>query len=557
METADEICRRGWSYAERVVSGEIDAGSWVRKACRKALAWRENPPDGVFFHPEKAARPVQFAGYCQHLKGPMAGQPIRLEDWQVFATIQIYGWLRADGLRVVRTVYFEVPRKNGKSTWLSVLCVYHLVADNEPGAEVYSSGVTRDQARIVFGDAQAMVRASPNLSKMLGVHRSAIFRTETNSKFEPLSADAGSLEGKSPSFSVVDEVHVHKTPEVWDVLNVASGARAQPLIFGITTAGTNREGVAYQLREYLTKVLDGHVDDPTFFGVIYSIDETDDWREKANWIKANPNYGVSVQPDDLDRLFLQAQESPSAETNFRTKRLNEWRNATDAWILSADWEACNDPRPPIETWRGQPCYIGLDLASVSDFACVSVLFPQPPKVHVYMKSYLPLDTIRDRSGAMGETFRSWMEQGYIIATDGNVTDLSYIKEEVLRLCEMFKVREIAYDPWGANELSADLLDRGLPMVKVPQSIASMSDASKEFEKLIKARRLVHGNDPVLSWMVSNAVIYTDVNENIKVKKETQAAKIDGVVATIMALGRLKVNGGLIENPYERRGIRTL
>jgi phage terminase large subunit-like protein len=406
-----------------------------------------------------------------------------------------------------------------------------------------------------------MADRSPDLASRLVTNKAGIAHIPSNSSFKPLSAEAHSLEGKNPSFNVIDELHVHKTSEVYDVLDVASGARAQPLLFSITTAGTNRQGICYEKRTYLTKILDGHVDDVTFFGVIFHIDKDDDWRHRDSWIKANPNYGVSVQIDDLERLCKQAQESPSAETNFRTKRLNEWRNATMAWISSVDWERCNSERPPLESLRGRDCYMGLDLASVSDFASLALLFPEwhgnTMWIYQYLQNYLPEATVYDKAGALGARYRKWVEDGYVKATPGNVTDLSYIKQDIQDALEKFNVREIAYDPYGANELSASLLDEGAPMVKVSQSIMSMSDPAKELEKAIKAGTLVPGGDPVMSWMISNCVIYTDPNDNIKVRKEHDANKVDGVIATIMALGRLKVNGGDAPNPYESRGIRTL
>ena len=243
---AEELDKAGWKYCDDVIDGTIPAGELIIAACKRARAQLLDPT--LTYDPIKAVKPAQFAGYLRHLKGPLAGEPVTLEPWQIFMITQIYGWIREDGRRLVRSVYIEVPRKNGKSTLCSVLALYHLLADGEASAEVYSSAITRDQARIVFGDAQAMTRGSPQLNKHLGVQRSSIFHTKSNSKFEPLSSDAGTLEGKNPSFSVVDELHTHKTSDVWDVLNVASGARAQPIIFGITTAGTNREGIAYQLR---------------------------------------------------------------------------------------------------------------------------------------------------------------------------------------------------------------------------------------------------------------------------------------------------------------------
>lgn len=552
-----------WGYARQVIDGTVPACGYVKKQCQNALDRLEAVKAGdsdYTYNPEKAVKPALFARlYSKHLKGPLAGQAVELDPWQLFMITQIYGWFRPDGYRVVRTAYIEVPRKNGKSTLCSIMGLYHLFADGEASAEVYSAAKTRDQARIVFGDAQAMVRGSSSLSEALGVHRSNIHHTASNSKFEPLASDAGSLEGRNPSFSIVDEVHTHPNPEVWDVLAVASGARSQPLQFGITTAGTNREGVAYQLRDYLIKTIQGQVEDDSFFGMIYTIDEGDDWTKPASWEKANPSYGRSVQPDDMERLAKQAGESPSARVNYMTKRLNVWQNASEAWLNMIDWERCGEtPRPPIETLKGQPCYIGLDLASVSDFACVAVLFPQMDgKVFQYVYHYLPEDTIQEKGGSMARLYQTWYQDGSIVATEGNVNDLKYIKERILDLCSEYQVKEIAFDPWGANELSADLLDRGLPMIKVGQGIGSMSGPSKTYESMIKSGRLVHGNDPIMDWMISNCEAWHDVNDNIKVRKGNAGNKIDGVIASIMALGRLEVNGGLRESAYATRGIRVI
>ena len=426
----EELAKVAWGYAEQVVKGKIPACMNVRRSCQAALDIRKRKD--IEFDATAAARPIRFASFIRHLKGPKAGEPIEFEPWQMFLISQVYGWKRPDGKRLRRSVYIEVPRKSGKSTLCSVLSLYHLMADGEPSAEVYSAATSRDQARIVFGDAQAMAKGSSHLSKHLTVNRSCISFETKNSKFEPLSADAGSLEGRSPSFAVVDELHVHKTPEVYDVLNVASGARAQPLLFTITTAGVNREGICYQVRDYAIKILEGHVDDDTFFSLIYGVDEEDDWRKPETWIKANPNYGVSVQPDDLARLAKQAEESPSAETNFKTKRLNVWCSTNSAWLSMAAWDACDKPRPPISHFKGQPCYIGLDLASVNDFASVALIFQEGGNLYPFVYNYLPMDTITDKAGAMGAKYREWLDQGYIIATDGSVTDLNYIKQQVIK-----------------------------------------------------------------------------------------------------------------------------
>lgn len=553
--TDEMITKDAWGYARDVVEKRIPACELVRLSAQRAIEMLER--SDIYFDDNAAARPIRFANFISHLKGPKAGEPIVFEPWQKFLITQVYGWKREDGKRLRRSVYIEVPRKSGKSTLCSVLSLYHLMADNESSAEVYSAATSRDQARIVFGDAQAMVRNSVHLSRHLTVNRSCISFEKANSKFEPLSADAGSLEGRSPSFSVVDELHVHKTPEVYDVLNVASGARAQPLLFTITTAGVNREGVCYQVRDYAIKILQGHVDDDSFFSLVYGIDEEDDWRDQEAWKKANPNWGVSVQPDDLTRLAKQAEESPSSETNFKTKRLNVWCSTDSAWLSMSSWDACNLERPPMEHWKGKPCYIGLDLASVNDFACVAYLFQDNGILYPYVSNYLPYDTILDKSGAMGSKYREWLDAGYITATDGSVTDLSYIREELFSAAELYDIKQIAFDPYGALQLVTELMDHGLPLVKFPQNIMSMSDPSKELEKAILSKNLAHGNDPVLRWMASNAVIWTDQNDNIKVKKNSAANKIDGVIALIMALGRMKVHAGLQPSIYETRGIRTI
>lgn len=559
MSAPDQTVEAGWDYAEKVLDGYIPAAEPLKRACQRAFDMLAMVDAAEYYYDYKAAqRVVDFFGYLRHLKGPLAGQPLHLADWQLFVVSQVYGWKRSDGRRLFRTVYIEVPRKSGKSTFLSGLGLYHLVADGEAGAEVYSAATTRDQARIVFGDASQMVRKSPQLSKRLEPYKTAITYEEEGSKFAPLSADANTLEGLNPSAAVIDELHVHKTPEVWDVINVAAGARAQPIIFGITTAGTNQNGVCYEQRDYVLKILQGHIEDNTYFGCIWTIDEDDDWRDPESWRKANPGYGISVFPDDLERLCKQAQESASAEVNFRTKRLNQWMNASQAWIKSGDYELCKEnKKPPLEYWKGRDAYVGLDLAQVSDIAAAVILFEENGKLYPYGRYYLPLDTVREASGQLGNLYTGWVREGHIITTDGNVTDLTYIEDDLMTFFEDYNLREVAFDPYGATQLTSNMLDHGLPMVKMSQSIMSMSDPAKELEKAIKSGTLCPGDDPVMAWAISNCVIYVDPNDNIKVKKENENQKIDPVIALIMALGRLKVHGGAKPSPYEKRGIRTI
>ena len=551
-----------WGYAQDVVEGKIPACEYVKKQCENALDRLTQFKAGdcpYTYDSARGTRPAIFAKLsCRHLKGPLAGAAIEFKPWQLFLVTQVYGWVDEVGNRIVRTVYFEVPRKNGKSTIMSVLGIYHLGFDGEIGAEVYSAAKTRDQARIVFDDAQNMVKASPALGTTLKRQRDSLTRTDMNAKFVPLASDAGSLEGKNPSFAIVDEVHTHRNSEIWDVLAIASGARAQPLQFGITTAGTDRAGVAYRLRDYTIKTIQGQVEDDSFWGMVYTLDEGDEWNSLASFAKANPNYDVSVRPDDMVRLAKQSEESPSAKVNFMTKRLNVWSNAAVAWLSMSQWDACGElERPPISHWRGKPAYIGLDLASVSDVTCVAICFAEDGIVYPYVTSFLPEDTVFAKGGHYGRIYQGWLDDGLLQITPGNVTDLRYIKEYVLTLCGEYNVKEIAFDPWGASELSADLLDQGLPMVKMGQGISAMSGPSKALESLVRSKKLAHGNDDVLSWMASNCEAFTDVNENVKIRKGAPENKIDGIVATIMALGRLDINGGIRDSVYEQRGIRYL
>ena len=560
MQTPQTIAE-GWRYAETVVSGEKLAGELVKQACARALRDRKESEkeDYPYYYDEEAAqRVVTFFGFLKHLKGPLAGTPLYIGGWQIFIVSQLYGWKRkSDGYRRFRTCYIEVPRKSGKSTFCSGLGLYNLIADGEEAAEVYSAATTREQARIIFGDASHMVRKSV-LAKKLTVHKTSITHLDSGSKFVPLSADANSLEGLSPSLSLVDELHVHKTSDVWDVLNVASGARSQPLIFAITTAGTNLAGICYETRGYGLKVLDSQVHDDTFFACVWTIDEGDDWRDPKTWEKANPGYGTSVQVDDLERLCKQAQESATAEVNFRTKRLNQWMNASQAWIKSADWEACvENTKPSISHFAGKSCYVGLDLAQVADLTAAVFLFEENGLLYPYGRYYLPEGAIQKATGTLGNLYTAWAHSDHVIVTPGDVTDLRYIEDDLCEAFGEYQIKEIAFDPYGAIQLTASMLDKGLPMVKMSQSIMSMTDPSKEFEKAVISGTLCPGDDPVMAFAASNCVIYIDPNSNIKVKKDHVDQKIDPVIASIMALGRLKVNGGLQPSVYSTRGIRSM
>jgi phage terminase large subunit-like protein len=380
------IARR---YAEAVVGGDIAACKWVQLACQRQLddlerfkgrgsPYRFNPvlvdKQGRRFQP--ADNLCAFVERLPHVKGPLAGQPITLEPWQVFILTTVFGWVKPDGKRRFRRAYIEVPRGSGKSALSSAVALYMLAADGEGGAEVYSLATTRDQARIVFGDAQAMARRSTGFRTRFGVGVGAhnIHVLASGSKFEALSAEGSTLDGLNIHFGCIDELHAHKTRTVYDVVETGTGKRDNSLLWVITTAGSNRSGICYEVRTFVTRLLDRVFDDDSQFGVVYGLDDGDDWTLEESLIKANPNWGISVRPEVLLPLQAKAMQMPSAVNNFKTKHLNEWVNADTAWMDMRAWDRCAEVGLDLDAYAGEPCWIGLDLASKTDIAALLLVF---------------------------------------------------------------------------------------------------------------------------------------------------------------------------------------
>lgn len=535
---SDPHVLRGLEYARSVAAGNIAACSWVRLACQRQLqdlareGWRYR------FDEARAGRVCRFIEFLPHIKGPLAGQRLHLEAWQCWILTTVFGWVdTATGKRRFRRAYVEVPRGNGKSALSSGIGLYMLAADGEGGAEVYSAATTRDQARIVFRDAQAMTRKVPDLASRLGMTVAAhnIHVLRTASKFEALSAEGSSLDGLNIHCAVVDELHAHKTRAVYDVIETGTGKRPQSLLWVITTAGSDKSGVCYEQRTFVTKVLGGQVEDESQFGVIYSIDEGDDWTAPATWMKANPNWGVSVMPDVVGQLAAKAMQLPAAQSNFKTKHLDVWVNADSAWLPSGAWEKCADEGMAIEDFEGEECVIALDLATKTDIAAKIYIFRRDGKHYIFGRYYLPEAAVQDARNA---AYRGWEISGRLQVTPGDVTDFSVIESEVLEDASRYRVREVAYDPWQASDLAQRLQANGASVVEYRNTVANFSAPMKELAALVLQGKVRHDGCPVLTWMVSNVVCHTDAKENIYPRKERPENKIDGVVAAIMALGRI-------------------
>ena len=531
---------------QAVASGAVPVCKWTQLAVTRQLADLERAPDEDWpwvFNAARASRPCEFIELLPHIKGKWAkeGRTIQLEGWQAFIITTVFGWVHRDtGLRRFREVYVEVPRKNAKSTLSSGVALFMLVADGEQGAEVYSAATTRDQARIVFDDAKAMAERSPGLRVHCGlaILQHSLTVAATASRFAPLAAEGSTLDGLNIHFAVIDELHAHKTRAVYDVIDTARGAREQSLLWNITTGGTDRSGICYERRTHVTKVLDAVVDDPSLFGVIYTIDDNDDPFSPASWAKANPNWRISVLPDDMEAAARKAEAMPSALNNFLTKRLNVWVSGESPWMDMRAWDKCGTPAlRDISAHAGRKAWIGLDLAQKKDFAAISIVF-QPDGTDqwaVCTRLYLNELAIQESGNAH---LAGWARQGYVHMTDGDLTDFDVVADDLRQLCRDFDVQEIAFDPALSMYFAGKLLEEGLPLVEIQQRALFFTQPLLQVENMVLAGQLQHDANPVMTWMVSNLVVkVSKFNELRAPTKERPENKIDGPIAMLMALGR--------------------
>lgn len=545
-----DYCGIARQYAADILGGKIPACKWVKLAVDRQLAdLKKYVGDRSLyvFDENEANRVCKFIELLTHTKGELAGTRIHLEPWQVFILTTVFGWLRrADGGRRYRRAYVEVSRGNGKSTLCSGIGLYCLLADREGGAEVYSFATTRDQAKIVFGDAKVMAERNAPLRNKFGLQvlANALYVPTSNSTFQAKSAEGSTLDGLNTHLAIIDELHAHKTRAVYDVVETSTGKRKNSLMFVITTAGFDTSGICYEVRTMVTKVLEKSVVDETQFGIIYGLDEGDDWTTVEALEKANPNWGISVRPEIITSLMKKAIALPSAVNNFKTKHLNIWCSASSAWMDMQAWEAgeINVDRSDFE---GQPCYIGLDVGAKNDVTAKVLLFPVGKSFVVFADFYLPEAAVEKSTNSQ---YRGWVEEGWITQSGGAMTDLARIEEDIRDDLSRFDVKGIAYDPWNALQLATNLGNDGAPMVEYRNTVQNFSDPMKSLEALVQDKRVNHDGNPVLRWMMSNVVAKLDAKDNIFPRKERYENKIDGVVALIMALGIATSGEGEV-NPF--------
>ncbi|MBY5022850.1 terminase large subunit [Streptococcus phage phi-SsuFJSM8_rum] len=507
----------------------------------------------------KADRAVTFINNLSHTKGKWAGKRFDLLPWQEQIVRDLFGIVKEDGNRQFLTAYIEIPKKNGKSELAAAIALYLLYADNEASAEVYGAACDRNQASIVFDVAKQMVQMSRPLekrSKIMGATK-RIVNYSNAGFYQVLSAETGTKHGLNVSGLVFDEIHAQPNRHLYDVLTKGSGdAREQPLFFIITTAGTDRNSICYELHTKALDILNGRKKDTTFYPVVYGLSDEDDWNDEANWRRANPSLGHTIGIDRVREAYQQALDNPAEENVFKQLRLNMWTSSSVAWIPEHVYAKGNDPIQ-YDSLKGRSCYAGLDLSSTSDITAFVLVFPPRFEEEDYIVLpffWLPEDTLELRCRRDHVLYDVWERQGYIKTTEGNVVHYGFIEKFIESLSEIYHIKEIAYDRWNATQMVQNLEGMGLTMVPFGQGYKDMSPPSKELYKLMMEGKIQHGGHPVLKWMGQNVVMRQDPAGNIKPDKEKSVEKIDGIVALIMGLDRCIRHQTDEGSVYDERGI---
>ena len=516
----------------------------------------------MYYDEKKANRIINFIErVCTHVKGELANKPFLLEEWQKDYIRELFGTMNDDGTRQYRTSYVQIPRKNGKSNMLAAIGLAMLFVEKEQGAEIFCCASSRDQAAAIFDVCKQMIRNSPLLMNACKVFRNSVVLNGTNSFLKAVASDAGVLHGANASCVLYDEVHTAKSRELWDVMATSMGARAQPLMFGISTAGLfDPNSVCYELYSYGKKVDSGVIEDETFLPCIYEASPDDDIHDIEVWKKANPNFGISIKEKYFEKMSREAKSLPSAEIAFRQLHLNQWVNSLASWIADAEWMESSGV-VDVEDLRNRKCFAGLDLAAVEDVTAFVMVFPMDDgSIKVIPKMFVSEAAVERRRTQTGGSYDTFVKDNELIVTEGNSTDYAVIERVIKESAELYDLQSIAFDRWNSNSLVANLTDAGIEMDPFGQGFISMTAPIKNAEILVKKKLLHHGGHGMLRWMVANVVTKKDDAENIKFSKSKAGDKIDGIIAMIMALGEMITMEGKDVtgvSTYESQGLRIL
>lgn len=554
MRPAAELERDVTDYITGVHRRRVVAGRLVRLAVERHLRDLEDgAARGLRFNPKRALRALWWiSNRLRFSKGRWAGKPFLLSPWQGFIVWCLFGWERrgSDGAwrRRFKTAYVSVARKNGKTELAAAigLLLLVLVGESEAGGEVYSAATKRDQAAICWRAAAAMVKKSPELKKEIGVHESRynLAHYPSESKFETVASDSDTLDGLGPHCAIVDELHAHPTSGVWDVLESGTGARSEPLMLAITTAGEKRSGICWDLETDAIKILEGIGEaegaGDDLFAFIARLDDGDDPFNATVWQKSNPNLGVSCLPEKLEVAARVAKRRPSALPEYLRKNMNLWTERSLAWLPMPEWDACGGD-VDAEALRKEKCFAALDLSAVSDYTAGAVVFPRSDGTFDSLfKLWCPEDTLVERATTDRVPVTAWEQQKLITATSGPVVDQDAVKEWLINQRERYDLQEVAMDPHNATKLRVELEALGFTVVEMRQGWVTMSPAIKETERIIRKKLLRHGGHPVVRWMFSNVAIRSDSNENKSMDKSRSGDRIDGITSLVMALYRASI-----------------
>lgn len=548
-------------YARDVVSGKIDACVYVIQACHRHLddlKHSKKPEYPYKFDKVKGGAICKFAEMMPHVKGKWANSLIVLEPWQCFLLVNLFGWVRkSDNLRRFRELYAEIPRKSSKSTIGAIIGNYMFAPDGEPGSEVYSGATTEKQAHEVFRPAWLMTQKIDGYRKRFDISLGGteknpgnLYSTSTASRFEAVVGKPG--DGASVHCGLVDEYHEHKDDVLYDCFSTGMGARTQPIMAILTTAGTNTSCPCYAKRKQIIDILSGQKQNDAIFGIIYTIDQDDDFTNFDVWKKANPNYNVSVFEDFLKSQYKMCLQEPRKQNILKCKHLNLWSNAGASWLNMVEWEKAVDPELRIEDFWGDPCFLGLDLASKIDVAALMAIFVRDGHYYLFSKYYIP------ESRTHGENmshYAGWVHQEYLIATPGSRIDIEYIKKDIQEIAKNHDLSgeengggEVCNDPWNAQQLLTELLNKNIAVVEVSQTVNMLSEPMKEIEAALKDGKFHHDGNPVTTWMFGNVMCRVDKKDNIFPFKNGDENKIDGAVATITAMNRAMNQKKQVEMP---------
>ncbi len=509
-----------------------------------------------YFNKEAASKAIGFIEtFCTHTKGELAGKPLLLEDWQKKIIGDLFGWKQENGLRKYRTALIQLPRKNGKTTLAASIICYVLFSEKERGNELYAAAGDRGQANILFSIVSNMVLQNKELSSRAKVFRNSITNESKGNFFQAISSDSKTKHGYSAGCVIMDELHVQPNRDLYDTLLTSTGARIEPLFISITTAGYNKNSIGWEVYNYAKQVQNKLIEDSSFYSAIYEAELDDDITDEEVWKKANPNYGISLRKEYMRRESQRAVDVPSYQNTFKRLMLNIWTDSQTAWIGAKEWELCEGD-VDLQKLKNKECYLGLDLASTRDISALVLLFKEDEKFIVVPYFFIPEENAKKRSDRDKVDYVTWIRDGHIIATSGDVVDYNFIKQKILDLGKEYLIQSICYDRWNASQLVIDLQNEGVPMEPFGQGFVSMSAPSKQLEALILGKEIIHDGNPAAKWMIANTVMEEDAAGNIKPSKKKSSEKIDFSVALIMSLGCYMTEGGY-NSIYDDRGLLML